>query len=319
MISEKASPRGSQLWRWARRIFITLAILAAIFFLIVVPVAFSYLLTHAGTGPMDLTITLTPDSLGVPYREVQFVASDGTVLSGWYLPKQNSPAIIIYAHGLFRSRQEMLERAVALWHRGYAGLLIDLRRHGKSAGQLSGIGYLERLDVAGAAKFIRDSLQVNTPIVGFGVSMGAAATLLAAAETPELSALIIDSSFLSFESTVAHHFKLYFGLPRFPIADALITLVRWKVGFRNEDFDMRRALEKIGDRPMLYITGENDVRMPLETARELVAAAQTQRKTLVVIPGATHGAGHRTNPKMYEQAVIDFLSTLDSSGTKESL
>jgi pimeloyl-ACP methyl ester carboxylesterase len=302
-----------------RRIFIALAIFAAILFLVVVPVAFSYLLTHAGTQPRELKIALTPDSLGVPYREVQFVASDGTVLSGWYLPKQNSPAIIIYAHGIFRSRQEMLERAAALWQRGYAGLLIDLRRHGKSAGQLSGIGYLERLDVAGAAKFIRDSLQVDTPIVGFGVSMGAAATLLAAAQTPELSALIIDSSFLSFESTVAHHFKLYFGLPRFPVADALMALVRWKVGFRNEDFDMRRALEKIGDRPMLFITGEKDVRMPIETARELAAAAQTQRKTLVVIPQATHGAAYRTNPKMYVQAVMDFLSALVFSDAKESL
>jgi len=310
MISEKASLRGSQLWRWVRRIFITLAILAAIFFLIVVPVVFSYLLTHAGTRSMDFKITLTPDSLGVPYRDVQFVAADGTVLSGWYLPKQNAPAIIIYTHGLFRSRQEMLERAAAFWHRGYAGLLIDLRRHGRSAGNLSSMGYLERLDVAGAAKFIRDSLQVNTPIVGFGVSMGAAATLLAAAETPDLSALIIDSSFLSFEATIVHHLKMFFGLPRFPLADEVIFFTRQKVGFKNEDFDMLQALHRIGNRPILFIAGEADARMPLEDARRLVAAAETSQKSLVIIPGATHGAGHRTNPAMYEKAVADFLSTI---------
>jgi len=134
--------------------------------------------------------------------------------------------------------------------------------------------------------------------------------VLAAADAPEISALIIDSCFLSFEKTVVHHLKLFFGLPRFPFADELIFFTRQKVGFENGDFDMQRALQKIGDRPMLFIAGEKDVRMPLEDAHALFASAQTSRKSLVVIPGATHGAGYRTNPQMYEQAVLAFLRGL---------
>jgi fermentation-respiration switch protein FrsA (DUF1100 family) len=299
-----------KIWQWVRRILISLGALLLIFLLFVVPYGLSYLLTHARTRPMDLQITSTPGTYEAPYQEANFTATDGTPLSGWYLPKENSLAIIIYAHGLFRSRQEMVERAASLWHQGYAGLLIDLRRHGKSGGELSSLGYLERLDVEGAVKFIRDSLQVKTPIVGFGVSMGAAATLLAAADTPEIDALIIDSSFLSFETTVVHHLNLFFGLPRFPLADELIFFTRQMVGFKNEDFDMLRALDRIGDRPMLFIAGEADARMPLQDARRLVAAAETSQKSLVVIPGAKHGASYRTNPAMYEKAVVDFLSTI---------
>ena len=319
MNSEKSSKSGGKVWRWTRRILFTLAALIFILVFVVAPYFFSHLVTHARTRPMDLKITLTPDSLGVPYRDVQFAAVDGAPLSGWYLPKENSPAIIIYSHGLFRSRQEMVERAAALWRHGYAGLLMDLRRHGSSGGELSSMGYLERLDVEGAVKFIRDSLRIEAPVIGFGVSMGAAATLLAAADTPEISALISDSSFLSFETTVAHHLELFLGLPRFPLADTIIFFTRQKVGFKNEDFDMRRALHRIGDRPMLFIAGEADARMPIEEARQLVAAAETSRKSLVVIPRATHGAGHRTNPAMYETAVLDFLGKLDFSTTKKSL
>lgn len=305
------SPAGRTVWRRMRRTLITLFLLVLIFIFFVAPYGLSHLLTHAGTRPMDRQLTATPATYQAEYRDVHFSAKDGTPISGWYLPKENPTAIIIYAHGLFRSRQEMLERAAALWQRGYAGLLIDLRRHGNSGGELSSLGYLERLDVEAAVKFIQDSLEVTAPIIGFGVSMGAAATVLAAADTPDIKALIIDSCFLSFEKTVVHHFKLFFGLPRFPLADELIFFTRSKVGFNNEEFDMQRALQKIGDRPMLFIAGEADVRMPVEEARALAASAQTSHKSLVVIPGATHGAGYRTNPPMYGQAVLDFLSSFE--------
>jgi pimeloyl-ACP methyl ester carboxylesterase len=320
MNAEK-SPAGSKAWRpqgrlfsrWTRRILTTLFILVLVFIFFIVPYGLSYLITHAGTRPMDRQLTATPATYRADYRDVRFTAKDGTPISGWYLPKENVSAIIIYVHGLFRSRQEMLERAAKLWQHGYAGVLIDLRRHGNSGGKLSSLGYLERLDVEAAATFIRDSLKVDAPIVGFGVSMGAAATVLAAADAPDIDALIIDSCFLSFEKTVVHHLKLFFGLPRFPLADELIFFTRSKVGFKNEDFDMQLALQKIGDRPMLFIAGEEDVRMPVEEARALAASAQTSCKSLVVIPGATHGAGYRTNPEMYEQAVLDFLSGMQQS------
>jgi fermentation-respiration switch protein FrsA (DUF1100 family) len=307
MDAEK-SPAGSRVWRWTRRILLALFILVIILIFLVAPLGLTHLLTHAGTRPMDRQLTATPETYQAEFRNIGCTAKDGTPISGWYLPRENPRAVVIYAHGLFRSRQEMLERAARLWQHGYAGLLIDLRRHGGSGGELSSMGYLERLDVEAAAGFVRDSLQTSAPIIGFGVSMGAAATVLAAADTPEISALIIDSCFLSFEETVVHHLKLFFGLPRFPLGDELILFTRWKVGFTNDDFDMQRALGKIGDRPMLFIAGDADVRMPVEDARALVASARTSRKSLVVIPGASHGAGYRTNPEMYEKAVLDFLS-----------
>jgi len=287
-----------------------LGILIFVFFIFVVPFGFSYLITHASSRPSDREITPAAISSDLAFREVAFNSQDGTALSGWYFSRDEAPAAIIYCHGMFRSRLELLDRAEKFWQEGYAGLLLDFRRHGKSGGELTGMGYLERLDIIGAVHYLTDSLQIKSPIVVYGVSMGAAAALLAAAEEPKISGLIIDSSFLSFDHTIVHHAKNLMGLPKFPIVDELILFTRWRIGFGSEDFDLRRAVQKIGDRPILFIAGGADTRMPPEVAQELYEASPSTRKNILIIPKATHGAAFRTDPETYTKAILRCLQTV---------
>jgi fermentation-respiration switch protein FrsA (DUF1100 family) len=281
-----------------------------LFIFVIAPFIFSHLLTHASSRPGDSEINTNALAAEVAYREVEFNSADGVALSGWYLPQKNSPATIIYCHGLFRSRLELLERAEKFSQQGYAGLLMDFRRHGKSGEAMTSMGYLERLDIIGAVNYLTDSLQIRTPIVVYGVSMGAAATLLAAAEDPAIAGLIIDSSFLSFDETITHHTKLFFNLPKFPVASALIMFTKWRAGFKSEDFDLRRAVQKIGDRPILFIAGGADTRMPPEIAQELYAASPSTHKNIVIIPNAKHGAAFRTDPEACTQAILNCLQTV---------
>lgn len=306
--STKAQP--SKLWRWLRIALMTLGIMAVLFIFLVVPFTFSYLLTHARSRPMDREITTPATAADLPLQEVEFLSVDGVKLSGWYLRRDESPVTIIYCHGLFRSRLEMLDRATWLWRLGYAGLLFDFRRHGKSEGELSSLGYLERQDVLGAVHYLIDSLRVSHPIVVYGVSMGAAAALLAAAEDPSIAGLIVDSSFLSFDHTITHHARLWLGLPRFPIADEVILFTEWRVGFNSEQFDLRRAVQKIGDRPILFFAGGADKRMPPEIAQMLFDASPSTHKNIVIIPGASHGAAFRADPESYEKAMLSFLQAV---------
>ncbi len=309
-ISTPTKPQPSKLWRWVRRILMILGILVFIFLFAVVPLFFSHVITHAGSRPMDRDIKMSAVPDGLTVQEFSFKSSDGVPLSGWYFPRENAPAAIIYCHGLFRSRLEMLDRAEKFWQAGYAGLLLDFRRHGKSGGELTSMGYLERLDIIGAVHFLRDSLQFQQPIVVHGVSMGAAAALLAAAEEPAIAGLIVDSSFLSFDETITHHAKTWLGLPKFPIVDELILFTKWRVGFDSEDFDLRHAVEKISDRPILFFAGGADTRMPPEIAQTLYTASPSTHKNLVIIPNAKHGAAFRTDPETYTQAVLNFLQTV---------
>lgn len=309
-ISTPNKPQPSKLWRWVRRILMILGILVFLFLFAVVPLFFSHVITHAGSRPMDRDIKISAVSDGLAAQEISFKSSDGVLLSGWYFPREEAPAAIVYCHGLFRSRLEMLERAEKFWQAGYAGLLLDFRRHGKSGGELTSMGYLERLDVIGAVHFLVDSLQFKRPIVVHGVSMGAAAALLAAVDDSAIAGLIVDSSFLSFDETITHHAKTWLGLPKFPIVDELILFTTWRAGFRSKDFDLRRAVQKIGNRPILFFAGGADTRMPPEIAQTLYEASPSTHKKLVIVPNAKHGAAFRTDPETYTQAVLNFLQTV---------
>ena len=301
---------GPTRWPKTKTPFIILAAgfgVLLLFIFVIAPFIFSHILTHASSRPTDSEINTSALATDIAYREVEFNSADGVKLSGWYLPRENSPVTIIYCHGLFRSRLEMLERAEKFSQEGYAGLLMDFRSHGKSGKAMTSMGYLERFDIIGAVRYLKDSLRIQTPVVVYGVSMGAAAALLAAADDSVIAGLIIDSSFLSFDETITHHAKLFFKLPQFPVASALIMFTKWRVGFNSADFDLRHAVQKIGDRPILFIAGGADTRMPPEIAKTLYDASPSTHKNIVIIPNATHGKAFNTEPETCTKAILDCL------------
>ena len=75
--------------------------------------------------------------------------------------------------------------------------------------------------------------------------MGAVAALMAAADSPDVGAVISDSAFLSLAATVRHHWKLFFHLPAFPIANEVTYAIGWRGGFRPEDLDTEKAVERM--------------------------------------------------------------------------
>ncbi|MDX6696527.1 MAG: hypothetical protein QOF02_4130 [Blastocatellia bacterium] len=307
-------PQRSVARHWARRLLI--AVLCVVLFVTVaLPFMLSFLITKAGTRPGERERVDTPAAMGATFENVTFASIDGNQLSGWYLPSKEKGVTIIMTHGMFRSRYEMLERGVALWREGYGVLLYDLRRHGQSRGaEFSSIGYYERHDVTAALEFVR----VRAPehkIVLMGVSMGAAATLLAASESDGLLGVISESSFLSFSDTVRHHVKLA-GLPSFPFATLLTAFTAWRLNFNPADFDLLRAVKKIKC-PILFIGGGADRRMPNESVLEpLFAAASNPLKRKFIVAGAQHGHAFDRDDAArseYIGAVTDFLRAIESS------
>ncbi|HZG51166.1 MAG TPA: MFS transporter, partial [Pyrinomonadaceae bacterium] len=280
------------------------------------PWLLSFAITKAGTRPGERDRTDTPAAHGAYFEAVSFSSSDGNTLSGWYLPasgaqqQEGRGVTFVLTHGLFRSRYEMLERGLALRRAGYGVLLYDLRRHGASPAEFSTIGYDERHDVAAAFSFARARAPEDF-IVLMGVSMGAAATLLAASEIQDekLLGVVAESSFLSFADTARHHVKLI-GLPTFPFATLLIKLTSWRLNFAAEAYDLRRATGKIS-RPILFIGGTKDVRMPTATVLEpLYAAATSAGKRKFIVEGATHGRAYDESPESYVKAVNEFVESI---------
>ena len=284
---------------------LVLLCLAIVFF--VAPYWMAHFIMTFGTRPMDLELTSTPADFDIPFEEVSFMSSDGVPLKGWYLGGGDRSASIVCAHGLFRSRREVLDRGVLLRRAGFNVLLLDSRRHGESGGERVTLGFKERFDVQGGVRFLQNRNPDDRMLL-FGVSMGGAASLLAAAETPEVMLVIADSSFLSLEHTITHHLELFFGLPPFPLGEELMFFIERGAGFRKEEFDLEQAVAKISDRPILFIAGSDDQRMPIELQRRLYRAARSPMSELVIIDGATHGAAYRTEPDTYREVLLEFLS-----------
>jgi pimeloyl-ACP methyl ester carboxylesterase len=133
---------------------------------------------------------------------------------------------------------------------------------------------------------------------------------LAAAESPDISAVISDSSFDSLLGTARHHLKLFLRLPGFPIADEVAYWTALRGHFHVADFDLVNAVERIGDRPILFVAVEGDRRMPPSIAEDLYTHARCPLKKIIVLPGHRHGEAFDQATEPYEKAVTQFLATL---------
>lgn len=279
-------------------------VLVAVFF-VLLPLALSFLITNSHfrfpeRGPKD------PEAVGLKIKAVEFQSDDGVLLRGWWSPGEFSKPVIIFVHGLNRSRLEHLERAAESSSRGYGVLLFDLRNHGESGNAYTTLGVKESRDVCAAREFARAQGE-GRPQVLWGVSLGASTALLAERRCRGSSAIISDSSFLSFSETIKHHFNIIFHLPSFPIANMVIALTTWRMGFRAQDGDVETAVAGLPDVPILFIAGGADVRMPPELAERLASRASNPAKQLLIVPGAGHGQAFAHDRATYVRTAFDFL------------
>jgi hypothetical protein len=233
------------------------------------------------------------------------MSSDGIPLRGWWSPGDPAKPVIIFVHGLNRSRLELLTRGAESNHRGYGVLLFDLRNHGESGNAYTTLGVRESRDVCAAQKLVKEKAG-DRPQVLWGVSMGASSAILGAKQCPGFRAIVSDSSFLSFRETIGHHLGLLFRLPAFPIANLIVGITGMRVGFDPDDGDVEAAVREI-DAPILFIAGGADRRMPPALAERMLKAARSPLKELLVVPGAGHGEAFSTDRETYLNSVYRFL------------
>jgi pimeloyl-ACP methyl ester carboxylesterase len=269
-----------------------------------------------------------PADFGLHSETVSFQSMDGIPLKAWWLPASGaSRGAIIIAHGIDHTRQVMLPRAAFLVPAGYDTVLNDLRGHGESGGSLSSPGLLEARDVLGALRFIR-SRGYTKPVTLLGVSYGAVACLIAAAESSDITAVISDGVFPTGKGVsddISRHFlrdpktnfwvRSLFWVSSFPgvaSATALMYYARTGIYLGPELLSVIPWASRIRV-PVLLISGERDWIVPTSTARQILSTIPDARKELVVIPRAVHDTTYSAEPALYASAVLNFLGTYVST------
>jgi uncharacterized protein len=172
------------------RVGVLLGVVAAVY--VVVPsIAIAVAATHA---PRPRLGDATPADVGLEYSDVEFPATDGVPLSGWYVPSHNGAAVVLL-HGAGETRTAVLEHARVLAGLGYGVLLADARGHGRSGGRSMELGWAGDADVAGAVQFLRARPDVAAGrISAVGLSMGGEEALGALGATPDLCAAVAEGA-----------------------------------------------------------------------------------------------------------------------------
>ncbi|MCQ3936994.1 MAG: hypothetical protein DPW18_08120 [Chloroflexi bacterium] len=234
---------------------------------------------------------------GIPYQEVELTAKDGILLSAWYTPPQNG-AVILIAHGYNDNRPETLHAMFA--EHGYGALSWDFRAHGESGGDISTLGYFERLDVEAALEFAL--AQEGVEHVGaWGGSMGGATVILSAAEHPEIEAVVADSAFPSLEDV------LRLNAPSRFLQPFVLFWGEWHSSAEVDDVNPEAAIGRISPGAVFIIDGWEGAAVALNSPYRLYDAAN-EPKEIWVEDGVPHLGMYARDPRRYEEKVVEFFN-----------
>jgi len=179
--------------------------------------------------------------------------------------------------------------------------MIDLRGHGTSSRARLTYGARERHDVLGAVDWLR--AQGHGRIGVLGASMGAATSLLAAADEPGISALVADSAFTDFGLMIERQYRKLSHLPRCFLPGAL-AVGRLVTGVRLDRVRPLEAARSLHGRPMLVIHTGGDRFIPAEDASALAGAAGAD---LWITAGTRHLGSYASDPAAYATRVTGFF------------
>jgi pimeloyl-ACP methyl ester carboxylesterase len=267
---------------------------------------FAELLIHP---PRKRPTDLTPADVGLPFEWVTFASHDGLRLVGWLVgPKLHKPPVLIL-HGYTDNKGSYLDQARFLYDHGFPSLIYDQRGHGQSGPGTVSLGPLEALDVAEALRMLTEHGRGERFVV-WGISMGAATALLAAAAREQIVGVIAESSYQRLYQVVADTVRLRFRMPRLPLVPLCLAMASLRLGRNLFRVSIGDAVKRLGDRPLLLVSGVKDPRMTPELGNRLLRQSVGPADHLV-IAGADHAQCWPLGKALYGERALRLLDSAE--------
>lgn len=220
-------------------------------------------------------------------------------------PKRHQSPCVIYLHGNCSSRIEAMDVLQVVLSRDMMLCCLDLSGSGHSEGEFISLGHFEEQDLKVLIQHLR-SLGV-TYLGLWGRSMGAATSILRAAEDWSIGAIVLDSPFSSLPVVAQELVNSKIPIPEFMMNMALSRVRREileRANFDIEDLLPIRSAARARS-PALFATAEDDDFILPHHTYDIHRAWGSEMTKLVTFDGGHNGV----RPKWFLEEGAEFLAT----------
>ena len=218
---------------------------------------------------------------------------------------------IIFAHGYRGNRLQKnvaaLDLAMELVHRQYNVIMFDFRNCGDSDPGITTIGLDEQQDILGAIDWCK--AHHAEPIGLIGYSMGAVASILAAAKSAEVSGVVADSPFSDLNRYLLDNLSVWSKLPKYPFSPLMVFFIRFVMGKNPQLVKPIDSIQEIYPRPVFFIHGDQDDAIPCSNS-ETMSQRFSDAFSYWKVPGAKHTGSYKLFPQEYTKRVVHFFDSL---------
>jgi esterase/lipase len=255
-------------------------------------------------GPVyrKITIEEAPD---IPYQRVHLLTRDSLSLEAWYISVDSSKGTVILIHGLAGNKSSVLKQAYEFRYLGYNVMLVDLRAHGRSGGNITTMGFNESEDVKLAYEYIVK--KGESKIILYGISLGSVVIAKACYDyNIAPSGIILEIPFSNFKRLVGVRGKMI-GFPERPFGSFVTFWASIEQGFNGYKQDTYKYVQKIHC-PVLMQCGETDIFASPAERDTIFENIASHEKKLVVYEHAIHQPLLNSDPIKWRQEVSEFIS-----------
>ncbi len=245
-------------------------------------------------------------------------SADGLELSGiHYTPENSNDKWVVIIHGYGHNHKHMYPFAGFFLDNGYNVLMVDQRAAGDSEGSWLTMGTAESADIALWTQEIARR-NPDSKITLFGVSMGAATAMLAAARSDiaNVTSLVEDCGYSNvvdiinlFNDVILHQDQSTVDM-MMPVSESL-------TGYNLEDAAPINSISA-AKMPTLFITGSKDSVVAGSMLPALYNASGAEVKEQFIVEGATHGMAGMYDPVGYSNTTFRFLAEANGEGWETS-
>jgi uncharacterized protein len=222
------------------------------------------------------------------FSEQRLTTRDGQTIGTWMMPGTDNKPMVVLVHGHMGNRSQMLSRAKLFSEMGCGTLLLTMRAHGDSTGDLNDFGYGGRFDVIAAVEHL-EKVVPGRKIILVGCSAGATAVCGAGSELGDrIHCIVMEEPFRDISTVVKRRTDLFLPPVISHIAYGGLLLMGHVTLPHYSEIAPIELCQKISPKVKVWIlTGGKDNRAHPEEGQSIYEAIKTHAEW-VNFPEAGH-------------------------------